>query len=244
MWPIRPPRWVGREHELPVLRAAAEALGRGEGTAVWIEGEPGIGKSALVAEALAVAGQPEWDVGWAGADQLTGQLPLRVMQDCLQVRPSSPDPRRAHAASLLSGRRMGPLADADASVNCIEVLLSLADELCAAAPTVLIVDDLQWADEASLAVWHQLAASISQLRLLLIGTCRPTPRRPEVQQVRAGVVRRGGQLVTLGPLPETDVAALVTAMVGASPGDGLRQLTARAAGNPALRRARSSARVS
>ena len=199
---------------------------------VWIEGEPGIGKSALVAEALSVAGQPEWDVGWAGADQLTGQLPLRVMQDCLQVRSSSPDPRRAHAASLLRGRRLGPLADADASVNGMEVLLSLADELCAAAPTVLVVDDLQWADEASLAVWHQLATSISQLRLLLIGTCRPTPRRPAVQQVRAGVVRRGGQLVTLGPLPETDVAALVTAMVGASPGDRLRQLTAQAAGNP------------
>ena len=199
---------------------------------VWIEGEPGIGKSALVAEALSMAGQPEWDVGWAGADQLTGQLPLRVMQDCLQVRSSSPDPRRAHAASLLRGRRLGPLADADASVNGMEVLLSLADELCAAAPTVLVVDDLQWADEVSLAVWHQLATSISQLRLLLIGTCRPTPRRPAVQQVRAGVVRRGGQLVTLGPLPETDVAALVTAMVGASPGDRLRQLTAQAAGNP------------
>src|SRR5580693_1034647 len=232
MWPIRPARWVGREHELAVLRAAAEALGRGEGTVVWIEGEPGIGKSALVAEALSVAGQPEWDVGWAGADQLTGLLPLRVMQDCLQVRSSSADPRRAHAASLLRGRRLGPLADADASVNGMEVLLSLADELCAAAPTVLVVDDLQWADEASLAVWHQLAASISQLRLLLIGTCRPTPRRPEVEQVRAAVVRRGGAVITLAPLPETDVADLVTAIIGAPPSDGLRRLTARAAGNP------------
>jgi DNA-binding CsgD family transcriptional regulator len=227
MWPIRPSRWVGRERELAVLRTAIDALGHGEGTVVWIEGEPGIGKSTLVAEALARADQPGWDVGWGGADQLT-RLPLRVMRDCLQVRPDSPDPRRAHAASLLQSR----LSEGDAAANGAEVLLTLADELCAAGPTVLAVDDLQWADEASLAVWHELAASISQLRLLLIGTSRPTPRRPELRQVRASVVRRGGQVVTLGPLPEAEVTALVTAMVGASPGEGLRQLTAQAAGNP------------
>jgi tetratricopeptide (TPR) repeat protein len=97
---------------------------------------------------------------------------------------------------------------------------------------VLVVDDLQWADEASLAVWHELAASISQLRLLLIGTSRPAPNRPEVQQVRTTVVRGGGQVVRLGPLAEQDVTALVTAMVGAVPGEGLRRLTAQAAGNP------------
>ena len=109
------------------------------------------------------------------ADQLSGRLPLRAIQDCLQVRPGSPDPRRARAAELLRAPA-GLLADGDASVNGIEVLLTLVDELCAAAPTVLVLDDLQWADEASLTVWHQLAASIGQLRLLLIGTCRPTPR--------------------------------------------------------------------
>src|SRR3984957_10522268 len=224
MWPVRPSCWVGREGELAVLRSAVEALGRGEGGVVWVEGEPGIGKSSLVAEALAVASQPCWDVGWAGGDQLM-MLPLRVMQDCLQVRPSSPDPRRAQAAELLRSRPWGPLAGGDATVNGAEVLLTLADELCAAAPTVLVVDDLQWADEASLAVWHQLAASISQLRLLLIGTCRPTPHRPEVQQLRTSVARRAGGLITLAPLPESDVAALVTAMIGAPPGGGLRQLT-------------------
>ena len=110
--------------------------------------------------------------------------------------------------------------------------LALADELCAAAPMVMVVEDLQWADNASLIVWHQLAASIDQLRLLLIGTCRSPLRRPEVRQVRAAVVRRGGTVITLGPLPEKDVAALVTAMVGAPPGDALRRLTAQAAGNP------------
>jgi tetratricopeptide (TPR) repeat protein len=223
---------VGRDAELAVLRAAAEALGRGEGTVIWVEGEPGIGKSSLVSEALAVAGQPGWDVGWGAADQLSGRLPLRVMQDCLQVRPNSPDPRRAQAASLLRGQRRRLLSDGDASVNATEVLLTLVDNLCAAAPAVLVLDDLQWADEASLTVWQELAASISQLRLLLIGTCRPAPRPPAVQQARVAAAGSGGQIIALGPLPEPDVTAMVTALIGASPGDGLRQLTAQAAGNP------------
>ena len=233
MWPIdRPPQWVGRSQELATLRAGVEALRRDEGAVVWVEGEPGIGKSSLVVEALAGVSELGWDVGWGFADQLTERMPLSVMQDCLQVRPGSPDPRRAHAAGLLRSQRLGLFADGDASVNGVEVLISLAEELCAAAPTVMVIDDLQWADDASLLVWHQLAASIDQLRLLLIATCRPTPRRPEVQQVRAAVVRRGGAVITLGPLPETDVVALVTAMVGAPPGDALRRLTAQAAGNP------------
>jgi len=233
MWSVdRPSQWVGRGQELAALRAAAEALGRGEGAAIWVEGEPGIGKSSLVAEALAASGGPGWDIGWGTAGKLTERLPLRVMLDCLQVRPGSPDPERAHAADLLQSRRQGLFADGDTSVTGIEVLVTLVDQLCAAAPTVVVLDDLQWADDASLIVWHQLAASIGQLRLLLIGICRPAPHRPAVQELRAAVVRRGVAVIALGPLAETDVDALVTAMVGAPPGDALRQLTAQAAGNP------------
>ena len=199
---------------------------------VWVEGEPGIGKSSLVAEALAAGSGPGWDVGWGTAGKLTERLPLGVMLDCLQVRPGSPDPRRARAANRLRSLRQGLFADGDASVTGIEVLVALVDELCAVAPTVLVLDDLQWADDTSLIVWHQLAASIDQVPLLLMGTCRPTPRRVEVQELRASVVRRGGAVVTLGPLTETDVAALVTAMLGSPPGNALRQLTEQAAGNP------------
>ena len=233
MWTIDPPpNWVGRGEELAVVRAGVEALSRGEGALIWVEGEPGIGKSSLVAEALAAGSAPGWDIGWGIAGKLTERLPLRVMLDCLQVRPGSPDPRRAHAADLLRSLRQGLFADGDASVTGIELLVGLVDELSAAAPAVIVLDDLQWADDASLIVWHQLAASIGQLRLLLIGTCRPAPRRPEVQELRAAVIRHGGAVVTLGPLTETDVTALVTAMLGSPPGDTLRQLTAQAAGNP------------
>ena len=91
MWSIdQPPQWVGRGQELAIVRAGVEALGRGEGAVVWVEGEPGIGKSSLVAEALAAGSAPGWDLGWGVAGKLTERLPLRVMVDCLQVRPGSP----------------------------------------------------------------------------------------------------------------------------------------------------------
>jgi DNA-binding CsgD family transcriptional regulator len=229
MLPVgRPPQWVGRAGELAIVGSAIEALREGTGSVVWVEGEPGIGKSSLVAEALADS-DPKWDIGWGMADPLAERVPLQVILDCLQVRMGSPDPARARAAQLMRDRQ---LAGGDASAPGSEILAMLVDEICAAAPTVLVIDDLQWADEASLAFWHQLAIATRQLPLLLIGTCRPTPRRPQVQQVRMAVARRGGAVITLGPLSETDVASLVTAVVGAPPGDALRQLTARAAGNP------------
>jgi DNA-binding CsgD family transcriptional regulator len=199
---------------------------------IWVEGEPGIGKSSLVAEGLSAASDQEWDIGWGLADKLTERLPLSVMLDCLQVRPTSPDPRRTNAASLLRSQRQGLFTDGNASVAGVEILVALVDELCAAGPTVLVVDDLQWADDSSLIVWYQLATSVDQLPLLLIGTCQPRPRRREVQRLRAAVVRRGGAMIELGPLAEADVADLVTAMLGSPPGDTLRQLIAQASGNP------------
>jgi len=105
MWPTgRPPQWVGRGPELAILRAGVETVRGGGGAVVWVEGEPGIGKSSLVAEALTADG-PEWDIGWGAAEPLTERLPLRVVLECLQVRLGSPDPRRAQAANLLRSQR-------------------------------------------------------------------------------------------------------------------------------------------
>lgn len=45
---------------------------------VWVEGEPGIGKSSLIVEALAETSKLGWDIGWGFANQLTERMPLSV----------------------------------------------------------------------------------------------------------------------------------------------------------------------
>src|ERR1700722_18233907 len=137
MWPTgRVPQWIGRTQELAVLYSAVDGLRGGAGSVVLVEGEPVICKSSLVAEALADT-DPRWETGWGMADQLAERLPLRVMLDCLQVRLSSPAPRRARAAELLRSREESLLAGGEASAAGLEVMVTLVDELCAAAPTVL-----------------------------------------------------------------------------------------------------------
>ena len=83
MWPIdRPPQWVGRGQELATLRASAEALRRGQGAVVWVEGEPGIGKSSLVVQALAGASELGWDIRWGFASQLAERMPPATRCTC------------------------------------------------------------------------------------------------------------------------------------------------------------------
>ncbi|MTK03497.1 SARP family transcriptional regulator [Micromonospora sp. CP22] len=233
MFPVElPPVLAGREKELSVLRRAVEATGQGRGAVVWVEGEAGIGKSSLVAAALDEGRDGPHKVLWGTADQLSHRFPLRVMLDCLQVRARSPDPRRARVAEFLRDRRPGLFAGDDITYTATEMLVSLVDELCTEAPTVLILDDLQWADEASLMLWHRLALAVDELPLLLVSATRPVPARQDVQTLRAATLRRGGVLLPLGALSAEDVRTVVAGTLGVPPGPTLVRLLGRAMGNP------------
>src|SRR5947209_18671559 len=74
---------VGRDEELVALRAAVAGLARGRGGIAWIEGEPGIGKSTLVAATLAAAAARRCHTFRAVGDELGQRLPLRVLVDAL-----------------------------------------------------------------------------------------------------------------------------------------------------------------
>ncbi|MEV8096739.1 AAA family ATPase [Kitasatospora sp. NPDC085879] len=232
-WSAPATTFVGRATDMAVLRQLVQNVAAGLGRAVWVEGEPGIGKSSFVAAALADAEASGCRLVWGDADELGLRSPLRVVLDCLGVSAHSPDERHAQVARLLyGGPASGMLGGADPVRAATERLLALVDEMCAAGPLVMVMDNVQWADEPSLVVWHRLSQSVEQLPLLLIAVSRRLPQRDAVAQLRQSVLSRGGVQIPLGPLPREEVFQMVAQTVGAPPGPRLRRLSAGAAGNP------------
>lgn len=201
---------------------------------MWVEGEPGIGKSALVAAGLAEARQRGCAVFAGRADDVVRGFPLQVWLDCLGVRPGAADPARAQITGLLYGAgTSGAVTPGQSAVAAAaELLVELVQRCCMDSPVVLMIDDLQWADEMSLVVWHRLRRVTNQLPLLLIGVCRPVPKRGQIDALRASVTGNGGMPVNLGPLGDPHVAELVKDLVGAAPGPRLVALAGQASGNP------------
>src|SRR6185437_1039138 len=74
---------LGRDEEIATLSTAATAVAAGRGGIVWIEGEPGIGKSTLVNAALAAAADVRCRSYRAVGDELGQRLPLRALLDAL-----------------------------------------------------------------------------------------------------------------------------------------------------------------
>jgi len=226
--------FVGREAETDRLRTRLLDVAAGVGGTVWIEGEPGIGKTELLAVGLADAERLGCHVGWAVADELAGRFPLQVLLECLGVDQSSSDPDRADLARRLrTGEPSSRGTDDDDPIqSAVDRLLALVDRMCHRAPTVLVLDDLQWADESSVSLWRRLAAATRQLPLLLVTCSRSRHGRTELDQLRSRVRANDGDVLVLEPLTYLDVDSMTAEMVGGRPGHLLRRLTARAAGNP------------
>jgi DNA-binding NarL/FixJ family response regulator len=229
---VGPEAYVGREREAAILRAMVDDLAQGRGGVILLDGEPGIGKTALLRWGLATADRPGGEIAWAAADQLSQRFPLRVMLDALGIESRSADPRRAGIAAALRGEADQGYSFAEDPIAALtEALLALVERLTAEGPVLFVVDDLHWADEASLLLWRRLARLVHQMPILLAGATRAVPHRDELEQLRREVAERG-TVLTVPPLGETAVDALVSTVVGAPSTSALRGTVARAAGNP------------
>ncbi|MBO0802998.1 MAG: AAA family ATPase [Nocardiopsaceae bacterium] len=223
-------RLVGRDSERALLAGLVGAVAAGRGGTVLVEGEPGIGKTALVQGVAAAAVSLGCQVFWGTGSELDQALPLQPLLDALRVREDSPSPRREAIARLLRGEVTMDCGMNGAAVLA-EQLLALMAEECAARPTILVIDDLQWADQASIRLLDRLAGSARGLPLLLIGMMRPVPQRDDLLALRRAVGGHAARL-PLAALDNAAVTELVAALAGGTPDRQLLRLAGDAAGNP------------
>lgn len=191
-----------RESALAALAEARDAAARADGRVVVVLGEPGIGKTALVTSFVnALDGGTRVFVG--SCDDLSIPRPLGAIRDLGGLSPALQDALAADAAPH-------------------EIHRLLLAELAVPEPAVLVIEDIHWADEATLDVVTLLARRISSLPVLLVLTCRDG-EAPPGHPVHA-VVSAVSTVLELEPLSADAVASLS--------GEGADDLYAATGGNP------------
>jgi len=224
------PPLVGREREQATLRDALDAALAGHGSLVLIGGEAGIGKTALaevlLAEAIAV-----------GATVLVGRC-----YDLSETPPYGPWAEALAHVPHFDGPPAPPDLGGGAGALDRAGLFAAVREYLAAltarSPLVLLLEDLHWADPASLDLLRTLARQIGALALLLLVTYRADevmPRRPLYPLLPLLVREARAARLALRPLDLSGVAALVAACYPLAEDDAVRlvaYLDRRAQGNP------------
>ena len=225
-----------RESELAVIDAAAAAARGGDGQAVVVRGAAGIGKSALLevgrrrAEALGAtvlsgrAGELEQGFPWGVARQLlTGPTRDRLV---------ALDGAAALAAPLFGAGPPDHAVDDRALSALVHGLYWLTADLCERGPVVLVIDDLQWADEPSQRFLAHLLGRAHELPLLLLAAVRTG--EDEGHALNELLAHHDLTLLRPAPLGTTATAALIRRTVPDAPVelcDTCHELTG---GNPFL----------
>ncbi len=216
---------VGRDDELARLRARIAGLAHGEGGVVWVSGEAGVGKTSLIAAALATVDIDGLRVRWASGDELSAATGLRFMIEAIPAE----DRQRAEILELLAGH--GPGTDAVRAAS--ERIIALFDRESTRTPVVFVADDLQWADEESIDTLMGLFRVAGQNPLLIIAMARPLPVTEALGRLHAAAVRpRTAESIILEPLAEAPMARIAETPLNAPPGPLLSAAIAATAGNP------------
>ena len=223
----------GREHELQLAGDCLREAAQGQDQVLLIEGEPGIGKSALLAEVATLASHLGFTVAAAAADELGQLMAFAPLTAALAESPG--DPAGAAPVSALSGT--GPAAPRPARESAAAgfgVIQGLVERRIAAGPALISLDDLHWADPATLTALRVLPRRLADRRLAWV-----LGRRTAAVGGGAGLLfdlleKEGAARITLGPLTTEAVAALLRDMLGARPSRDLSALAATAAGQPFL----------
>jgi DNA-binding SARP family transcriptional activator len=236
---------IGRVAELEGLDRAVRAAFTGGTAVVVVDGEPGVGKTRLLREFTARAERAGAVTVWGRCLEGDGTPPLwpwmKVVGALLDSRPFDDQAhRRASELSRLfepSDDEKAPPVPPDSGTRfrLFEQVVELVGMATTRQPVVVVIDDLQWADIASLQLFGHLAVQLPN-RAVMVGALRdraPTPGTELSQQLAAASRMLGYRRTHLNPLRRAEVAELVRREIGNDPGvDAVRGIYARTAGNP------------
>ena len=199
-WPL-----VGRRHEMAVLVDALGLAERGLGQVVHLSGEPGAGKSRLTRELERMARERGFRVVRTTCSPEATEVDLWAWDRLLAGIESAAGPDAPGRADPDPHRR--PL---DAS----EDARALVSSACERSPMLIVVEDAQWADEATIRAISHLVATLADERLVFALTQRPTPAPPS--RPMWGLLNACGRahaaLLELDGLDTDEVATLLTSV--------------------------------
>jgi DNA-binding CsgD family transcriptional regulator len=220
---------VGRGAELGLVGAAVRQLSDGRGSVLVIEGEAGIGKTSLVQAMVDDARSRGVAVCWGEAHPFERTRPFGVVAAALGLSRRSADARRAAVGAMLAG---GAGAVGDVQYRVVEEIVDLVETTSVERPVVLVAEDIQWADSASLLAILSVVRQLPLAPLLVVVTARPSPLPVEVVRLLDDLAAGGAHTLQLEPLEPDELDVLARDMVGASPGPRLTAMLARTGGNP------------
>ena len=203
--PSATPPLVGRERELAALREHLAAALVGHGSLMLIGGEAGVGKTALAEDLLAEASHQ-------GAIVLVGRC-----YDLSETPPYGPWAEALARAPAGDGLPPSPDFSGAGATSQAALLGQVRDHLAALAarcPVVLLLDDLHWADPASLDLLRTLARGLADMPLLALATYRAdeVPGGHPLAALLPLLVREArAARLDLRPLNDDAIAALVAA---------------------------------
>jgi DNA-binding CsgD family transcriptional regulator/tetratricopeptide (TPR) repeat protein len=215
----------GRAGELKVIGALVTALVRGRGGVLVIEGPPGIGKSRLLTEVMALADKCGVRTLFGEAFEYQQTVPFFS----LFMATLGADPPVGDAEAL---RRLGGSADLR-----YWVVHDLADAIFAAAaetPLAIVLEDIHWADNGTLLALRSLAATPAGAPVLWVLTARTGAGGPALQETLSALQRADTAFVRVAPMSLSAVADMVGDAVRANADESLLKLAAKAHGNPFL----------
>jgi tetratricopeptide (TPR) repeat protein/transcriptional regulator with XRE-family HTH domain len=230
--------FVGRINEYNLLIGLIKRLSRGSGDTVLIEGEPGIGKSRLIREITRYANAQDLPTLATNCFEIERAMPYQPVIDLIT--------RALDRVSASALRNLAPVLLAELAALVPEVgervpdlpqlsndfpevrqarlpqaLGHLLDASRGGRPSLLIVDDIQWADEASAQVLHYLARQVAERPTLVIYAYRDeeVDSNERFARLIESLHREtGAHRVPLARLDPADTSSLVAALADSNPG--------------------------